>query len=348
MSPASAAVAPAPSDWYASLPLMAIPDGVDMQGYIDGTYTALYYSLPSIYLASTSYGYSQNVSGSLSESGGDIVIVSASGLPSGRFSQVGSWPTNDPYLTLVFPPLPDGEYSLSGKMRLRWFAYAEGVPRAYVLFSICSIYVDDVLVQSNVPIVDGYFVLPEAISLSGGNVLKVRTTTTSATLSFARTSSATGTSYSVGIEAVLSDLSLDSLTYEDPYIPILSDILDAIYDLHADASTAWDNILSALRSVAGGSVSTPEQDQHAQEVQGAVESAVQAIESANAAIESAAPRPTPAAPSISDYIDALDPGVSALQDSMQETLASPLILQLLLMVVAMATVGFVLYGRRDA
>lgn len=179
------------------------------------------------------------------------------------------------------------------------------------------------------------------------------------------------------ISEIRAVLSWGPLVGEIPEpLPDTSDILDAISGLHGDLmeifdkladmftrdghifnrlGSIWDDmksglssIIQAIQNASAPWEAPPESSQAAEDFKQEMEDKLQEIDDATAAIESLAPRPSPIAPSISDYVDVSDPAVSALQDTMQDTLSSPLILQLFLVVVAMATVGYILYGRRNA
>lgn len=125
-----------------------------------------------------------------------------------------------------------------------------------------------------------------------------------------------------------------------------------------DYTDQLDAILAELKALESGQsqglggiqqilTPSPEQSQYAQDIQGAVESSSQAIESANQAIESAAPRPEPSAaapPPVTDFVDTSAPEVQEMQSTFSDILSSPVILPVLLLVVALATVKVVLYG----
>lgn len=128
---------------------------------------------------------------------------------------------------------------------------------------------------------------------------------------------------------------------------IWSDMTKGFSDVLVAIRSSTSQVVSALQGISGGQAATPEQSQHAQDVQGAVESSSQAIESANQAIASAAPRDDPTAaapPPITNFVDTSLPEVQGMEATFSDILSSPVILPVLLLVVALATVKVVLYG----
>lgn len=126
-----------------------------------------------------------------------------------------------------------------------------------------------------------------------------------------------------------------------------------------DYTAKLDAILAELKKLESGQSSglsgiqqiltpTPSQSQHAQDVQDAMESHQQAIDDANEVIESAAPRPEPSAaapPPVSDFVDVSDPGVVGLQDGLSVIFGADSLLPVWLLMIALATAGYVLFGR---
>lgn len=147
---------------------------------------------------------------------------------------------------------------------------------------------------------------------------------------------------------------------EDPYIPILTNILNSfsgIYGLVAgfasSASQAWSDIISAIGGVSGGMAATPQQSAAASQYVKDMEEVQDKIDEANQVIEDNTNRPSadalvPATPDIiqNGVIGGGDAAATAMVDGFGDFLASPLILNALVLVFTLSFLSYVLFGKK--
>lgn len=194
--------------------------------------------------------------------------------------------------------------------------------------------------------------------------IELTSAASSVTYSFAY-SSGTYSGKSTGTNVILYVYFDDGIVLteikEDPYIPILTNILNSfsgIYGLVAgfasSASQAWSDIISAIGGVSGGMGATPAQSAAASQYVKDMEEVQDKIDEANQIIEDNMNRPSadsivPATPDIiqNGTIGGGDAAATAMMDGFGDFLSSPLILEVLLMVFGLAFLSYVLFGKKE-
>lgn len=236
-----------------------------------------------------------------------------------------------------------GVYDLSGSLTVYLYTRVSSI--SYIYPTSVDVYADDLLLVSGVsPSSSGVFSfdVSSLVFSKVVNSIRFRVYYPSGTYSPTRGSSTAFTNVMYFVDSVNFSRQPDV----DPTLPILESILVAIRGFSASVSNSLTTIINNI-------VSSPEKDAVASEFVSGMEEVQDKIDEANQTIEDNTNRPSadallPATPDIiqDGVIGGGDAAATAMMDDFGSLLASPLILNVLVLVFTLAFLSYVLFGKK--